>query len=373
MEKEKFGSLISKLRKQKGLTQKELGEKLHTTDKSVSRWENNTGFPNTDMLYSISKYFNISFYKLLKLRAECGNGDASEETIKRFLKEMKKNKRTKAILVFASLLLLVMTFVTIYLAVHNRFKVYKVGYENDDFYTTEGVYIETKVKDTLSLNSIKIRDVEIKNTDTVSVDLFYKENGKEYILKNFSNLDYILYTNFQSYIPIDDLSVYADDLYIRVTIIDKNNNVKEYESKLIFVLDFSNSKIFYKEDTETLDSNIINLTSEEIIKILVKNDFKEVTPKQYAKINKKYEINFWTSSNRIYLNYEKDNIRYKYNYYLNSSKLEVVVLNENNIEIENYTYNASKDKVTECVTGSCNSYQEAMDILNENILNLLQK
>ena len=36
MDNEKFGKFIKKLRKEKGITQKELGEKLNITDKAIS-------------------------------------------------------------------------------------------------------------------------------------------------------------------------------------------------------------------------------------------------------------------------------------------------------------------------------------------------
>ena len=39
MNTEKIGSLIAKLRKEKGLTQKELADQLHITDRAVSKWE----------------------------------------------------------------------------------------------------------------------------------------------------------------------------------------------------------------------------------------------------------------------------------------------------------------------------------------------
>lgn len=39
MDPEKVGELISKSRKSKNMTQKELASKLHITDKAVSKWE----------------------------------------------------------------------------------------------------------------------------------------------------------------------------------------------------------------------------------------------------------------------------------------------------------------------------------------------
>lgn len=39
MDKEQFGRFVYQLRKEKNMTQKELGEKLHLTDKAVSKWE----------------------------------------------------------------------------------------------------------------------------------------------------------------------------------------------------------------------------------------------------------------------------------------------------------------------------------------------
>ena len=39
MEKEKFGNFVALLRKEQGMTQKDLAERLCLTDKAVSKWE----------------------------------------------------------------------------------------------------------------------------------------------------------------------------------------------------------------------------------------------------------------------------------------------------------------------------------------------
>ena len=39
IDRKAFGAFISSLRREKGLTQKELAEKLYISDKAVSKWE----------------------------------------------------------------------------------------------------------------------------------------------------------------------------------------------------------------------------------------------------------------------------------------------------------------------------------------------
>lgn len=62
-----YGSAIAKLRKQQGLTQSELGEKLNVSYQAVSKWENNLSQPDLDTILRMSKIFDISvddFYKI---------------------------------------------------------------------------------------------------------------------------------------------------------------------------------------------------------------------------------------------------------------------------------------------------------------------
>ena len=53
------------MRKQKGLSQEELAEKVFVTRQAVSRWENGETTPNTDTLKLLSKLFDVSINTLL--------------------------------------------------------------------------------------------------------------------------------------------------------------------------------------------------------------------------------------------------------------------------------------------------------------------
>ena len=59
MDKEKTGQLIAELRKEKGLTQKQLADALNVTDKAVSKWERGLSFPDISMLEPISDLLDI--------------------------------------------------------------------------------------------------------------------------------------------------------------------------------------------------------------------------------------------------------------------------------------------------------------------------
>lgn len=60
-----LGEKIKHLRNEKGLTQKELADKLFVTPQAVSRWENNEVEPSVSTLTELAKIFNITVSELL--------------------------------------------------------------------------------------------------------------------------------------------------------------------------------------------------------------------------------------------------------------------------------------------------------------------
>ena len=51
---------IKELRKQKGLTQKELADLLHVTSQAVSRWEMGNVEPSVDTIVNMAKIFEVT-------------------------------------------------------------------------------------------------------------------------------------------------------------------------------------------------------------------------------------------------------------------------------------------------------------------------
>jgi len=63
-----FASNLIKLRTRAGMTQAELGEKLHYSDKSVSKWERGESVPDAYVLKCIAELFGVSVDYLISSR-----------------------------------------------------------------------------------------------------------------------------------------------------------------------------------------------------------------------------------------------------------------------------------------------------------------
>ena len=97
MEKKTIGKFISALRKVNGMTQRELGEKLFVSDKTVSRWERDECTPELSLIPSIAEIFGITTDELL--RGERNNPDresASEDAANK--QKAKSDKQFKLML-----------------------------------------------------------------------------------------------------------------------------------------------------------------------------------------------------------------------------------------------------------------------------------
>jgi len=97
-----FGEKLFKLRKEKGLSQEALAEKLNATRQAVSKWENNQGFPETEKLLMIGNLFEVSMDYLLKDTVEQGKEDekgyyVSKEMAEGFLSYQRKTSKYVAL------------------------------------------------------------------------------------------------------------------------------------------------------------------------------------------------------------------------------------------------------------------------------------
>ena len=69
MTNKSMGEIISTLRKEKGMTQKDIADRLGITDKAVSKWERDIAFPDTATIPKLAEVLGVSVEELLQAKA----------------------------------------------------------------------------------------------------------------------------------------------------------------------------------------------------------------------------------------------------------------------------------------------------------------
>ena len=70
MKKQTFGNIIVSLRKEKGMTQLELAEKMGVTDKAVSKWERDLSFPDVSSIPKLAEIFEVTVDDLMQVKTK---------------------------------------------------------------------------------------------------------------------------------------------------------------------------------------------------------------------------------------------------------------------------------------------------------------
>ena len=68
IDKQAFGTFVAMLRKEKGITQKELAQRLFLSDKAVSKWETAASVPSIDLLIPLADLLGVTVTELLMCR-----------------------------------------------------------------------------------------------------------------------------------------------------------------------------------------------------------------------------------------------------------------------------------------------------------------
>lgn len=148
MDQEKIGKFIADLRKQKNITQAELGNLLGVSNKSVSKWENGICLPDPSLYNELCKLFNIS-------KDELFNG-------KRKIKNYKK-----AIIIT---IVIILSFIMIYQLF--KVRVYKIELEKNNEAVAYGTLIDSFYKDNFYLK------INLSNSENIrAIGLYIKDKN----------------------------------------------------------------------------------------------------------------------------------------------------------------------------------------------------
>ena len=113
MDQIKIGKFILNCRKEKGLTQEKLAEKLGVTSKSISRWENGNTMPDYSLLKDLCNELDINVNELLSGEKIKGNDymNKSEENLIKLRKQIDKRKKVLTIITYIFMAIIIIAFV----------------------------------------------------------------------------------------------------------------------------------------------------------------------------------------------------------------------------------------------------------------------
>ena len=79
--KKTLGMMIAELRKEKGMTQLELAERMGITDKAVSKWERDLSCPDINSLPNLAEILGVTVDELMQIKHEAENPKQSPKEL----------------------------------------------------------------------------------------------------------------------------------------------------------------------------------------------------------------------------------------------------------------------------------------------------
>lgn len=330
MKKISKGEYLSELRKKKNLTQKDLGDLIHYSDKNISKWEMNKSFPEDEKtLSALAEVLGVTVKDL-----ERGGRKPLFETI-----------YFKVIVILVVLVAVLVSAISLF----NKTFVYIIKTDNKDIYIENGNYIINHEYIHFSINSI---DTNSKD-EIDSIELFkYNDKSKSPTLVYRTNSFPIdIYKRNNSKALIRDLTKYPTILKITY----KNNT--ELDIKLSFKI--VNSKYDYQEkDKNNSTADDAKTLEEYLTKVGFVSEYnsyvKQVSDKVKITYNNEYILKL-----EILIGSE----RKLYSTTMNTESLKLSSLNIKSGNIKEETLMISNYKSKDCNKIKCNTEEDYIGYL----------
>ena len=79
MEQRSFGAVLAALRKERGMTQLELAEKMGVTDRPCPKWERDLSYPDVSSIPKLAELFQVSVDELMQGKREEKNSAGKQK------------------------------------------------------------------------------------------------------------------------------------------------------------------------------------------------------------------------------------------------------------------------------------------------------
>ena len=380
MDQKLIGEFISTKRKEKGLTQKELADKLNISEKTISKWETGHGLPEVSNMQPLCKELDITVTELL-------NGEETkkikEDKVVKYIeyKEKKTKKKLLITLLLSTLIILVVVLGTYFFNSFNRITIFELSGESEHFAYNNMLFMKSNIKELLIEGNIEIKDnfieddqityLELKAKDMTIFGGSYKGSTSNYILEDYGYGEYF----------DDDRINNINDWNLEITY--KKDGKKNKETiKLNNTISMKNNKLFFKkvESINEESSQEAKEIQEEIKnenlslrEILIKDGFKPTKEDENYLIKKtsnkeiEFKIDDYIISFSYHIDEEKEYpaIRFR-GHYMKTPGTIFVIQGDSNYDI-GFHYNIVIDTFT------CKKCHPKLNELKEEMLKDMSK
>lgn len=318
------GNYLKELRNKNNLTQKDLGDLIHYSDKNISKWEMGKSFPKDDKtLTALASALGVSKKDLIT----CGR------------KPVMDSKLVKLFVV----IVVILVALTIGILYFHRTKVYIIKSDNKNIYVENGNYIINNDYISFSINY-----VDTNNTSEVdTIEIYkYKDDINKATLIHKTNLFPININSRRSKkSSINDLTKQVVIMKIKY----KDNSVEniKLDFKMVkskYTNEENGKSISTAETISTVDDYLKSVgfveDSNSYIKRINDNINIEYNNSKYMKLN----INKESYKEKFLLSFESDKIqKYVYNYDETIKSSKIIALSDYNSK-DCYSEKCSKKK-----------------------------
>lgn len=292
------GDYLKELRLKNNLTQKDLGDLVHYSDKNISKWEQGKSFPQDDKtLNDLAAALGVDRKDLL-----CGGKHSIFES---------------KIFKFGILGIVIVTIIVVAVALITKTRVYLIKADNKDIYIENGNYIVNHDYVNFSINYIDTNN----SNEIESIELYKYVNNKPILLHRTNSFPIDIYKRKSEKNSLADLARHTTVVKIKY----KNN------SEMDIKLEFKNIKSEYdNEENKAVMSTNLYSEPESVEEYLTQLGF-ELQFNNYVKnLNDNVTISY--NNNQIFkLSYIKNKIK---SIYIVASKTDNLNLYEYTLEEE---------------------------------------
>ena len=347
IDQEKVGKFIADLRKEKGLTQDDLAEKMFVGREAISKWERGVCIPGQTILLSLSEEFNVSINEILYgERKNNKNSKVVENTsFNWFLMQL---KRIKKYIVIAFIFFLVCFTIIYFVQDYNSFKILTTYVNGDSFTINKGLIVRCREKLYFQFGSV----INHTDYDITSINLYYGADENKIKLASGSNInDIVVNKNDLEKSTNKGIKDIYDNIYLEI-----NTDELTELYKVNVTVDFR-ATLFKNEEEKTTTEAHIEPYSNDF------NNNKDIRDK-FVLIKGEYVYEFSYKDKKYKCILEENAINLK------TTKYELIYkINEGTIKI-----NSSKKtiifntKSNMCESENCEDF---MDIINMFVNNVI--